>query len=247
MCEHTLRFTHGSVMLLVFQPWQICGNFTDFVIVHLMILFRNDNILWLYSTNKHELKSQGCACTNRLFLRLRIPLCLLLFQGCFFFCFVFFTLVICPWLSPLCQSLCLSREWRWPPPPPQLKVWNTLHMILNTWHQLERRKGERQKKKVFFPQKKTRKKSKAERVRRGAPSPCLPVQPLFFSPFWVSPKTGTIKSTHVSPTVKHRNRDVCRLCPFIQPTKPLCLFFNRAIWEENNWSRNLKHAHAHAL
>ena len=52
------------------------------------------------------------------------------------------------------------------PIQPQPKVWNRLHLILNTWQQLERRKGERRKK--FY--KKKKKKRKTEWICQRAPS-----------------------------------------------------------------------------
>lgn len=72
----------------------------------------------------------------------------------------------CPSLSCIYWSLCLVLVWIWPGVPvwapllsiePQPKVWNRLHLILNTWQQLERRKGERRKKKTLKKDKKEKK------------------------------------------------------------------------------------------
>ena len=62
------------------------------------------------------------------------------------------------------------------PIQPQPKVWNRLHLILNTWQQLERRKGERRKKFFFF------KKEKRKEKRSGFVNELPPTLPLSVLP-----------------------------------------------------------------
>lgn len=64
------------------------------------------------------------------------------------------------------------------PIQPQPKVWNRLHLILNTWQQLERRKGERRKKFFFFKKKKEKRKEK----RSGFVNELPPTLPLSVHP-----------------------------------------------------------------
>lgn len=188
------------------------------------------NISWLYLTNKQEFKSLGSVCTNRLFLQLIIPLCLLLCQG--FFLHWSFALSwvpfasLCVWLEG--KDRVKMAEASVPARGLEQITYDIKHMAA------VRKEKRRDKKSVFFflSKKKNEKEKQNGFIQERPPLFSVRVQPLFFSPFRISPKTGMIKSTHVSPTAKHSNRDVCRLCPFIQPTESLYLF-TRAIWEEN--------------
>lgn len=162
---------------------------------------------------------------------------------CFFFvyCISFFIRLLSWVLCRVCRSLCLVLVWSvkmaavpvWAPLlpiQPKPKVWNRLHLILNTWQQLERRKGERR---FFF----FFKKSKIEWICQRAP-PYLPSHLLsVFSPvslfvsfphhFLVTPESvEKIVSVCQSSCQRHR-QERWLLMPFYPPNK-VSVPFNRA-------------------
>lgn len=149
----------------------------DFVIIHIMILSRNDNISWLYLTNKQEFKSQGSVYTNRLFLQLIIPRCLLLCQG--FFLHWSFALSwvpfasLCVWLEG--KDRVKMAEASVPARGLEQITYDIKHMAA------VRKEKRRDKKSVFFfiqKKKKTRKKS-----RMGSSRNALPFSLFVFSHF----------------------------------------------------------------
>lgn len=97
------------------------------------------------------------------------------------------------------------------PIQPKPKVWNRLHLILNTWQQLERRKGERRKK--FF--KKEKQSGFVNELPPNSPLPSSTLCPLplfslcLFFPrhFLVTPESSeTIVSTCLSCCQRRRHR-----------------------------------------
>lgn len=143
----------------------------DFVVIHIMILSRNDNISWLYLTNKQEFKSQGSVYTNRLFLQLIIPLCLLLCQG--FFLHWSFALSWVPFAS-LC--VWLEGKDRVKMAEASVPARGLEQITYDIKHMAAVRKEKRRDKKsvfFFFIQKKKKRERKAEWVHPGTPSPFL--------------------------------------------------------------------------
>lgn len=128
---------------------------------------------WQHIIALHQKLQSTTSCLNHNFITKRLLSIISLF---FFFCTSsFFYLRLLPWAESCLpvfvsgSSVKMAAIPVWAPLlpiQPQPKVWNRLHLILNTWQQLERRKGERRKK-----SKKKRKKRKTKWIcQRAFPS-----------------------------------------------------------------------------
>lgn len=140
------------------------GDFMDFVTVHLMILSRN--ITYRDSTSPINTSSNPRDTHSQIQKNYSLSSAV---SGFF-----------CGFLCHLPRVECLpvfvfGCRVKMAAATASVRVWNRLHMILNTWQQLEREKARDQKKVLFFF--KWERKEK-QRVHPGSPSP-----PFFFFMF----------------------------------------------------------------
>lgn len=103
----------------------------------------------------------------------------------------------------------------------QLEVWNRLHMILNTWQQLERRKGERQKKSVFSK----KKKEKEKQSRAGSSRSSLPLFFFVFSHFsFLLSEFQARSSSLMSVQLSNTETEMFAACALSSSQQNLCAF-----------------------